>query len=326
MCEMKILDLQLFGEGGDGGAAGDAGQGGGTAAEFNVGDVLPDGTIIDESLASSMREYPDLYANLAQEQQAHAQAPEQNQGKANREQAGQEAEAEPTREEYESFKKKFKKYIGEDIHASVNDRFKNQADATKQLERQQRVLDAMMRQTGTSSFDELEDAVISDELENEAAEKDVPVEVLRQMKELEAANAQHLEAEQQAQRREHINGLIRQGQELQKIYPDFDIIKELNENPRFVQLTSPAIGLSVEEAFNAIHGKDMLGQVLQYGVQAGKEQTAQAIRANGMRPQEGAIRGGRSGGQSAAPGMGSMTDDQYEAIKARTMRGEHVAL
>ena len=184
-----------------------------------------------------------------------------------------------------------------------------------------------MKKTGVSNFDELEEAVTSDALEEEAAEKEIPVEVLRQMKELEAANAQHLEAEMQAKNHDHIMGLVQQGRELQKIYPDFDVIKELNENPRFVELTSPRIGLSVEEAFQALHGKDMQAQILAYGVQAGKEQTAKAVRANGMRPVEGAARGSRSGGgTAAAPNVGGLTDEQYEAIKARTMRGEHVTL
>ena len=138
MCEMKLMDLQLFGEGGDGGAAGDAGQGEGSAAEINIGDVLADGTVVDESLASSMREYPELYATLSREQQAHAQAPGTGQAEAVQEQAGNDAE--PTREEWEEAKKKFKKFFGEDVHASVNDRFKNQAAATKQLERQQKSL------------------------------------------------------------------------------------------------------------------------------------------------------------------------------------------
>lgn len=319
MCEMKLMDLQLFGEGGDGGAAGDAGQGEGSAAEINIGDVLADGTVVDESLASSMREYPELYATLSREQQAHAQAPGKGQAEAVQEQAGNEAE--PTREEWEEAKKKFKKFFGEDVHASVNDRFKNQADATKQLERQQKVLDAMMKQAGVSSFEELEDAVNSDALEAEAAEKDIPVDVLRQMKELEAANAQHAEAERRAKDHEHVMGLIQQGKELQKIYPDFDVIKELNENPRFVELTSPGVGLSVQEAFQALHGQDMQAQILAMGVQAGKEQTARAVRANGMRPVEGAIRGGRSGaGTGAAPVTGSFTDEQYEAIKAKMLR------
>ena len=328
MYEKEYLDLQLFAEGGDGGdGSGAAGsENGGSAAEIRVGDVLPDGTVVDENLASSMRENADLYGSLAQEMQARAQAPEQDQGKAGQ-QAGEEEQKGPTREEWEAVKKQFAQFYGEDVHATIDKRFKNQADATKQLERQQKVLDLMMKQANVSNFDELEEAVTSNALEEEASEKDIPVEVLRQLKELEAANAQHAEAEQQAKNREHINGLIQQGRELQKVYPDFDIIRELNENPRFAQLTSPAIGLSVEEAFNAIHGKDMQAQILAYGVQAGKDQTAKAIRANAMRPVEGANRGGRGGaGTAAAPSTGSLSDEQYEAIRARTMRGEKVTL
>ena len=328
MYEKEYLDLQLFAEGGDGGDGSGAGgsESGESAAEIRVGDVLPDGTVVDENLASSMRENADLYSNLAQEMQARAQAPGQDQGNADQ-QAGDKAQKGPTREEWEAVKKQFAQFYGEDVHATIDKRFKNQADATKQLERQQKVLDIMMKHANVSTFDELEEAVTSDELEAEASEKDIPVEVLRQLKDLEAANAQHNEEMQQAKNREYISGLIQQGQELQKIYPDFDIIRELNENPRFVQLTSPAVGLSVEEAFNAIHGKDVQAQILAYGVQAGKDQTAKAIRANGMRPVEGANRGGRSGaGTAAAPNVGAMTDEQYEAIKARMLREGPVRL
>lgn len=328
MYEKEYLDLQLFAEGGDGGDGSGAGgsEGGESAAEIRVGDVLPDGTVVDENLASSMRENADLYSNLAQEMQARAQAPGQDQGNADQ-QAGDKAQKGPTREEWEAAKKQFAQFYGEDVHATIEKRFKNQADATKQLERQQKVLDIMMKHANVSTFDELEEAVTSDELEAEASEKDIPVEVLRQLKDLEAANAQHNEEMQQAKNREYISRLIQQGQELQKIYPDFDIIRELNENPRFVQLTSPAVGLSVEEAFNAIHGKDVQAQILAYGVQAGKDQTAKAIRANGMRPVEGANRGGRSGaGTASAPNVGAMTDEQYEAIKARMLREGPVRL
>lgn len=328
MYEKEYLDLQLFADGGDGGDGSGAGgsESGESAAEIRVGDVLPDGTVVDENLASSMRENADLYSNLAQEMQARAQAPGQDQGNADQ-QAGDKAQKGPTREEWEAVKKQFAQFYGEDVHATIDKRFKNQADATKQLERQQKVLDIMMKHANVSTFDELEEAVTSDELEAEASEKDIPVEVLRQLKDLEAANAQHNEEMQQAKNREYISGLIQQGQELQKIYPDFDIIRELNENPRFVQLTSPAVGLSVEEAFNAIHGKDVQAQILAYGVQAGKDQTAKAIRANGMRPVEGANRGGRSGaGTAAAPNVGAMTDEQYEAIKARMLREGPVRL
>ena len=43
MIKTRKMDLQLFGDGGDGGAAGTGAEGSGSAAEVRVGDVLEDG-------------------------------------------------------------------------------------------------------------------------------------------------------------------------------------------------------------------------------------------------------------------------------------------
>ena len=327
MYETEIMDLQLFSEGGDGGAAGDAGEGGGSAAEIRIGDTLPDGTYVDENLASSMRENADMYRGLFN--QAPAQAQGMRQAK-NSQQAGEE-EGGPTREEWNELKKKYGKFYGEDVHAAVNDRFKNQADATQKLteqqqtlDRQQKLLETIMKDTGVSSIDELEEHVLNNALEAEAEEKDITVEQLRAMKELEAENQRMRLAEERRNNDAHINGLIQQAEELKQIYPGFDLLKEM-ENPKFRTATSPAVGMTVEEAYLAIHGKELQAQIMAYGVQTGKEQTAQAIQANARRPAEGANRGGRSGG-TTTPNMDNMTDEQYEAIRNRTMQGEHVTL
>lgn len=322
MIKTRKMDLQLFGEGGDGGAAGTGAEGGGSAAEVRVGDVLEDGTVVDENLASSMREYADLYRNQAQ--QVHAQAPEQGQDTNGQQQAREEQPAEPTEEEWNEAKKKFGKFYGRDVHAAVNDRFKNQADATKQLEQQQKVIDAMMKQTGATNFQELQDVVLNTALEQEAEEQDLTVEQLKHLKEMEEENKRYKQAEESARNREHINGLIQQAEELKKIYPDFDLVKEM-ANPQFQLATSPAVGMTVEQAFMAFHGKDLQAQVMAYGVQAGKEQTAKALQANARRPVEGANRGGGNGG-SVQPNMENMTDELYESIRNRTMQGENVTI
>lgn len=316
MIKTRKLDLQLFGEGGDGGSAGTGAEGGGSAAEVRVGDVLEDGTVVDENLASSMREYADLYRN--QSQQAHAQAPEQSPD-TNGQQAEEQNPEEPTEEEWNELKKKYGKFYGRDVHAAVNDRFKNQADATKQLEQQQKVIDAMMKQTGAKDFQELQDVVLNTALEQEAEEQDLTVEQLRHLKEMEDENKRYKQAEESARNREHINGLIQQAEELKKIYPDFDLAKEM-QNPQFQLATSPMVGMTVEQAFMAFHGKDLQAQVMAYGVQAGKEQTAKALQANARRPVEGANRGGRNGG-SVQPNSNVMTEEEYDRIRTMTMQG-----
>ena len=327
MYEMNEMDLQLFSEGGDGGAAGEAGGSEGSAAEIRIGDVLPDGTVVDENLASSMRENADMYRDLYKPAQAQAQGNGQAQ---NAQQAGKEPD-EPTEEEWAEAKKRFSKFYGRDVHATVNDRFKNQTDATRKLSEQQQVLDrqekllqAIMKNTGTNSIDELEEQVLDEALEEEAGERDMTVEQLKAMKELEAENQRMKLAEERNRNDAHINGLIQQAEALKQVYPGFDLLKEM-ENPKFRNATSPTVGMTVEEAYLAIHGKELQAQIMAYGVQAGKEQTAQAIQANARRPVEGANRGGRSGGTST-PNMGNMTEEEYDSIRNRTMQGEHVTL
>lgn len=335
MYEIRKMDLQLFGEGGDGGAAGDAGEGGGSAAEFHVGDTLPDGTIMDENLASSMRENAEMYRDLFKP--APAQAPQQGQVK-NAQQAGTNPD-EPTREEWNEAKKRFAKFYGEDVHATVNDRFKNQADAGKQIAdlqatitQQQSVLDAIMKKTGVTNFQELQDAVMNEALEAEAEERDIPVEQLRTIKEQEAAmkqlqaeNDRFRQAEETEKNRAYVMDLIRQGEELKKIFPDFDIEQELRNNPQFAKATSPLVGMTVEQAYMAFHGKDLQAQSMAYGIEAGRNQTVNAVKANMSRPVEGANRGGRTGGNTA-PNMDSMSDDMYDAIREKTMQGVHVTI
>ena len=324
MYEIEKMDLQLFSEGGDGGAAGDAGEGGGSAAVFNVGDVLEDGTVVDEDLAASMREFPDMYRNQGTKQ-ARAQAQGMDQEKKSQVSSLGFNPAELTREQWDELKKQVPFY-GEDVHGAVDRRFKNQKDATTELEAAQKqlnelsqLLTSMMKQMGLGSIEELAEHVRNIDLEAEAEEQDMTVEQLRAMKELKAQNEQMTEAMLQEKNKAHIAGLFQQAEELKKIFPDFDLTKEL-QNPEFVEMTSPAGKRSVAQAFMALHGMDLMSQIAAMGVHAGQQQTAKAIQANAMRPVEGANRGGRSGG-AVQPKSSVMSEEEYDRIRAQTMQG-----
>lgn len=318
MIDIRKLDLQLFAEGGDAG-----GGDGGSAAGIQVGDTLEDGTVVDENLASSMREDADMY--LAQGQQADAQPQMQAMGAESQQAMGNEPAA-PTREEWEEAKKKFASFYGEDVKGAVSKRFKNQADAGKQLESWQPVIDALKKKAGVEKDEDLQKLILDDDsiYEEEAEAKGITVEAVKQMRAQDERIRQLEAAEESAKNEAYIRDLIRQGMELKELWPDFDIIDALNNDEEFQRLTSPAVGLSVEKAFMALRGKDMMAQSMAYGVQAGKEQTAKAIQANAMRPVEGASRSGRTGGMQ--PSSGAMSDEMYDRIRNRTMQGENVPL
>lgn len=89
-------------------------------------------------------------------------------------------------------------------------------------------------------------------------------EMLEKRKEAEARKA----AENQ-QIRNHIDSLQQQAAELKKIYPEFDLQTEL-QNERFFRMTSPQGGATVEEAYFAVHKNELL--------QKQTQATAQGVR------------------------------------------------
>ena len=75
----------------------------------------------------------------------------------------------------------------------------------------------------------------------------------------------------------HFENLQAQAAELSAAMPDFDLEKEL-ENPAFVRLTAPNVGISLEDAYYTVHRKERDAKTAQ--------QIANAIRAGAMRPEE----------------------------------------
>ena len=314
MIYARKLDLQLFTEGGSAAGGGDTGEG--STAEVRVGDTLEDGTVVDENLASSMNgEDADMYPT--RKRSTNAQGGQQNGAKGQQAPAGEE----PTPEEWAEAKKRFAKFYGDDVHNAVNTRFKNQADATKQLEGMQPMLQELMKTTGAESIEELQQLVLNRKYEEEAEAAGVPTEQYMHMKQLEqeheAMVQQQQRAQEQQQLQQHVAGIRQQAEELKQLFPGFNLDQEM-QNPEFIKMTSPG-GISVKQAFFALHGDDLVPQLMAYGVQQGKDQVSRSIQANQARPTEGAsLRG--STGASVRLDSDNMSDERYEEIKRLTLR------
>ena len=81
--------------------------------------------------------------------------------------------------------------------------------------------------------------------------------------------------------RSHFDSLQQQAAAMQGRYGDFDLRREL-DNPVFFKLTCPEVGLSVEDAYMAVHHREMTRAV----TEGMKRELSNAIRAGGARPQE----------------------------------------
>lgn len=84
---------------------------------------------------------------------------------------------------------------------------------------------------------------------------------------------------------QHYDGLVRQGEELKRLFPGFDLEQELR-NPVFLKMTSPAMNIPVEDAYFAVHRQELQTACMQVAAQKTAEKLSNAIRAGTQRPQE----------------------------------------
>lgn len=336
-----ILNLQLFEGGSAAGAGGDGGAG--TSAEGNPGgdgiQVLEDGTRVDHRLAERMERQRKRNPNRAGGGTA---APASVNGQGNQEPQQGTAPAQSTEpaqpaktpdEEFEELiRGKYKEQYQARFQQGISDRFKNQADLQGQLDGLKPMLDALAKQRGIQEgdYEALSQNILDDDslYEEEAEAAGMTVEAYKSFARLKAeadAARQREEANQEQQMiANHLQNLARQGEELKKVFPDFDLQKELN-NPNFRRMTSPNVNLPVEMAYYAVHHAELAPQAMAAGIQRAQQQMSQTLQANAARPIEGAMQGNTAAADIHISPR-NMSREQRQALKDRARRGERVVL
>ena len=110
----------------------------------------------------------------------------------------------------------------------------------------------------------------------------------------------------------HIRKLQQQAQDFQRAVPGFDLRQELR-NPLFARLTSPGVGLSVEDAFYAVHRKAIQEKSMEAAARQATRMVSNAIASGSHRPEE-------SGTAAQAPSVSrfdyrNATPEQRKALK-----------
>ena len=154
--------------------------------------------------------------------------------------------------------------------------------------------------------------------EEKALEMGTTVDVAKRLETLERENKlrqQQAERTLEEQRiQQNFDKLERQGENLKKTFPKFDLKTEL-QNPTFARLTSPGVGLSVEDAYYTIHRNEIQTASMQVTAQMTAEKISNAMQANSRRPAE-------LGTSAQAPSANTFdyrnaTPQQREALKKR---------
>lgn len=90
----------------------------------------------------------------------------------------------------------------------------------------------------------------------------------------------------------HVRSLIQQAEKLQSEFPNFNLENEI-ANPQFKKLVDPpelgGAGLSVKNAFFALHNGDIMKATMNNAVNQAAISTANAVQSNKARPSEGGL-------------------------------------
>ena len=186
------------------------------------------------------------------------------------------------------------------MRATVQSRLRSANGAEDALGKLTPALELLARKHGLDpaamDYDALAKAISDDEsyYEDKALEMGVSVETAMQIdkQERDTARQQRQEAQNLEQQKiqQHFQKLQQQGEEMKKVFPNFDLRQEL-QNPAFVRMTSPNVGISVEDAYYAIHRKELQTAAMQVTAQKTAQKVSNAIQAGTRRPAENGING-----------------------------------
>ena len=335
MTNFKWLNLQLFaGEG-----AGAGGEGGGEAAATGDNNAIADA-------GQKLREKGVPEHLIRRRAQYTAKAPE-TQAKTEVEPKAEEAEQvaaaenNPTEEKTEKPARMSWDEIMADpeynkqMQATMRARLKSANGAEEKLSKITPALELLARKHGLDpaniDYDALTKAISDDDAyyEDKALQMGTSVETAKKIDQQERDTARQQRAAElsmQEQRiRNHYTGLEKQAKEFQKIIPGFDLATEL-KNPYFFRMTAPNVGISVRNAYYAVHHDEMMQAGMQATAKATAQNISNNIQARQRRPDENGISGQAPSATTFA--YSNASREQREAFKrdlrARLARGEKV--
>ena len=308
------LNLQLFGEGA--GAGGDGGTGAeGTQGVSEVAALPQTKSRKSNPLADTKYGIQDDAAQVADVQTKVTD--------------GVTTETVDRNAEFEKLiKGEYKDLYDARIQDTIQKRLKSTKETVDKYNSLSPTLEMLSKKYGVdaSDIEALNKAIQEDDsyYEEEAMEKGISVQQLKEIRRMERENADLKRQMQEQTTKENASKLyaswMNQAEQLKSVYPSFDLEAEMR-NPKFVDLLRvPSI--DVRTAYEVLHKDEIIPAAMQFTAQTVERKLANKIMANGARPTE---NGNNS--QSAAVVKSDVSQlskaDRLE-IARRVARGEKI--
>ena len=303
-----ILDLQLFAEGASGGD-------GGTGAEGATGASAT--AAVSQNKGVKSNPLADVvYGKQPTEETTPAAEVVEN----------------PTEDRNAKFealiKGEYKDLYDQRMQDTVQKRLKSSKETVDKYNALAPTLEVLAKKYGVDPTDieALNKAIEEDDsyYEQEALEKGITVEQLKEVRKMEKENAVLKQQLEEQNRRENANKVysqwMEQAESTKQVYPSFDLRAEM-QNPKFVDLLRSNI--DVRTAYEVIHKDDIIAGAMQFTAKTVEQKIANKIIAGGARPAE---NGNSSQGASVTKSdVSTLTKADRDEIARRVARGEKIS-
>lgn len=293
--------LQLFADGGEGGAEGSATVESPTTTEGSAPDgaTAPEGTT-ETPPAQEERDYNAEFNNL--------------------------------------IKGEYKDVYQSRIKDAVGKRLKGTEDTVKKYKALESSLTLLGQRYNVdpADSDALSKAIAADTsyYEREAMELGVPVEQLKQLKQAEAEKAvlqRQLQAQEAKQKADELySQWMQEAESIKAVYPSFDLDNLLNETlnstPEAQQFRSllGTPGVTMRQAYEIANLDNIIGGAMQHTAEVIEKKVVNSVIANKSRPAENGL--GSSPTAPTARDINSLTDAERAEMIRRAEAGEQIDL
>lgn len=227
----------------------------------------------------------------------------------------------------ELIKGKYKNAYGKRFKEGINKRFKDNQATEQRMREADAVLARVAEMTGNTDTQDLAGLLsrlddIDPHIQEEAIDRGIPVETLREMKRLERERNEAERAQQQMQADIQAQQQYQQWQqeasECKSLYGDsFNLEAEL-ANEDFELLLK--CGFPMRKAFEVCHIDEMVGGAMQYAARTTQTNIANDIRARGNRPTENGMRSNAP--IKSSVDISSLSNDEMDIINKKIASGE----
>ena len=309
---IPMLNLQIFAEGAAGGTGGD----GGTAQGSGVTEVAA----APQTKGAKNNPLAAVKYGIQEETAPAAEV-----------QKPTEAPPDLDAEFEQLIKGKFKTQYDARMQDTIRNRLKGKDNQITELTDKQNALSPILELLGkkygvdATDIKALDKAIQEDDsyYEQEALEKNISVQQLKEIKKMERENANLRKQMQERTSQENANKLyaswMAQAEEAKKIYPGFDLRAEM-QNPQFLDLLRSNV--NVKTAYEVVHMDEIIPAAMQFSVKTAESKFAKKIAAQGARPAE----NGMSSGSPAVvkSDVSQLSRADRDEIRRRVARGEKI--